>query len=68
MEEWRVIRSRHLNCNREDPRKTLADIEGPIDKSLGTKEALARLRKVAIAGEKTLQGAAELRTKQRLQV
>jgi len=35
----------------------LADIEGPIDKSLGTKEALAvRLRKLAIDGEKTLQG------------
>jgi hypothetical protein len=33
------------------------DIEGPIDKSLGTKEALAvRLRKLAIDGEKTLQG------------
>jgi len=35
----------------------LGDIEGPIDKSLGTKEALAvRLRKLAIDGEKTLQG------------
>ena len=33
-----------------------SDIEGPIDKSLGTKEALAvRLRKLAIDGEKTLQ-------------
>ena len=32
-------------------------LEGPIDKSLGTKEALAvRLRKLAIDGEKTLQG------------
>jgi hypothetical protein len=32
-------------------------MEGPIDKSLGTKEALAvRLRKLAIDGEKTLQG------------
>jgi hypothetical protein len=45
------------NCNREDLGKTLADIEGPIDKSPGTKEALAvRLRKLAIDGEKTLQG------------
>ncbi len=33
------------------------DIEGPIDESLGTKEALAvRLRNLAIDGEKTLQG------------
>jgi hypothetical protein len=38
-----------------------ADIEGPIDKNLGTKEALAvRLRKFAINGEKTLQGVVEL--------
>ena len=29
------------NCNREDLGKRWADIEGPIDKSLGTKEALA---------------------------
>jgi len=37
------------------------DIEGPIDKSLGTKEALAvRLRKLAIDGEKTLQGVAAI--------
>ena len=42
-------------------RSTLGDIEGPIDKSLGTKEALAvRLRKLAIDSEKTLQGVAEL--------
>ena len=39
------------------------DIEGPIDKSLGTEEALAaRLRKLAIDGEKTLQGSQNLRT------
>jgi len=37
------------------------DIEGPVDKSLGTKEALAvRLRKLSVDGEKTLQGVAEL--------
>jgi hypothetical protein len=48
------------NCN---------DIEGPIDKSLGTKEALAvRLRKLAIDGEKTLQGVAELAYQQCFQV
>ena len=47
------------NCNREDLGKRWPDIEGPIDKSLGTKEALAvRLRKLAIDGEKTLQGVA----------
>ena len=35
---------------------TLGDIEGPIDKSLGTKEALAgRLRKLAIDGEQSFQ-------------
>ena len=45
-----------------------------MDKSLGTKEALAvrlvavRLRKLAIDGEKTLQGAAELAYQQRFQV
>ena len=45
------------------------DIEGPIDKSLGTKEALAvRLRKLAIDGEKTLQGVAELAYQQSFQV
>jgi hypothetical protein len=45
------------------------DIEGPIDKSLGTKEALAvRLRKLAIDGEKTLQRVAELAYQQRFQV
>ena len=48
---------------------TLRDIEGPIDKSLGTKEALAvRLRKLAIDGEKTLQGVAELAYQQSFQV
>jgi hypothetical protein len=42
---------------------------GPIDKSLGTKEALAvRLRKLAIDGEKTLQGVAELAYQQSFQV
>jgi hypothetical protein len=47
----------------------LPDIEGPIDKSLGTKEALAmRLRKFAIDGEKTLQGVAELAYQQNFQV
>jgi len=52
----------------------LADIEGPIDKSLGTQEpghkgALAvRLRKLAIDGEKTLQGAAEPAYRQSFQV
>ena len=47
----------------------LGDIEGPIDKSLGTKEALAvRLRKLAIDGEKTLQGVAELAYQQSFQV
>lgn len=41
----------------------LADIEGPIDKSLGTKEALAvRLRKLTVDGEKTLQGSQNFRT------
>ena len=46
-----------------------ADIEGPIDKSLGTKVALAvRLRKLAIDGEKTLQGVAELAYQQSFQV
>ena len=36
---------------------SFSHIEGPLDKSLGTKEALAvRLRKLAIDGEKTLQG------------
>ena len=40
-----------------------SDIEGPIDKSLGTKEALAvRLRKLAIDAEKTLQGPQNLHT------
>ena len=40
-----------------------AGVEGPIDKSLGTKEALAvRLRKLAVDGEKTLQGSQNLRT------
>ena len=35
----------------------------PTDKSLGTKEALAvRLRKLAIDGEKTLQGSQNLHT------
>jgi hypothetical protein len=35
----------------------LADVEGPIDRSLGTKEALAvRLRKLAIDVKKTLEG------------
>jgi hypothetical protein len=39
------------------------DIEGPIDKSLGTKEALpVRLRKLAVDGEKTLQWSQDLRT------
>ena len=43
--------------------------EGPIDKSLGTKEALAvRLRKLAIDSEKTLQGFAELAYQQSFQV
>ena len=43
--------------------------EGPINKSLGTKEALAvRLRKLAIDGEKTLQGVAELAYQQSFQV
>ena len=47
----------------------LADIEGPIDKSLGTKAALAvRLRKLAIDGEKTIQGAATLAYQQSFQV
>ena len=47
----------------------LRDIEGPIDKSLGTKEALVvRLRKLAIDGEKTLQGVAELAYQQSFQV
>jgi hypothetical protein len=47
----------------------LATIEGPIDKSLWTKEALAvRLRKLAIDGEKTLPGAAELAYQQSFQV
>ena len=51
------------------PRYTLDDIEGPIDNSLGTKEALAvRLRKLAIDGEKTLQGVAELAYQQSFQV
>ena len=50
-------------------RSPLGDIEGPIDKSLGTKEALAvRLRKLAIDGEKTLQGVAELAYQQSFQV
>ena len=54
-------RPRHLKLQSRRPRQTLADIEGPIDKSLGTKEALAvRLRKLAIDGEKTLHGVAEL--------
>ena len=40
-----------------------------IEKSLGTKEALAvRFRKLAIDGEKTLQGVAELAYQQRFQV
>ena len=47
-----------------------ADLEGSIDKSLGTKEALAvRLRrKLAIDGEKTLQWVAELAYRQSFQV
>ena len=50
-------------------RSTLGDIEGPIDKSLGTKEALAvRLRKPAIDGEKMLQEAAALAYQQSFQV
>ena len=45
-----------------------ADLEGSIDKSLGTKEALAvRSRKLAIDGEKTLQGVAELAYQQSFQ-
>jgi hypothetical protein len=43
--------------------------EGAIDKSLGTKEALAvRLRKLAIDGEKTLQGVAEIAYQKSFQV
>ena len=49
------------NCNREDLGKRWPTYEGPIDKSLSTKEALAvRLRKLPVDGEKTLQGVAEL--------
>ena len=48
------------HCNREDLGKRWPTPEGPIDKSLGTKEALAvRLRKLSIDGEQTLQGVAE---------
>jgi hypothetical protein len=47
----------------------MADIEGPIDKSLGTKEALAvRLRELAIDGERTLRWVAELACQQSFQV
>ena len=61
MEGLRVIRPRHLILQPRRPRQTLADIEGPVDKSLGTKESLAvRLRKLSVDGEKTLQGVAEL--------
>jgi hypothetical protein len=50
-------------------RGALADREGPIDKTLGTKEALAmRSRKLAIDGEKTLQGVAEPAYQQSFQV
>ena len=50
-------------------RSPLGDIEGPIDKRAGTKEALAvHSRKLAIDGEKTLQGVAELAYQQRFQV
>ena len=46
-----------------------SDIEGPIAKSLGTNEALAvRLRKLAIDGEKTLQGVAALAYQQSIQM
>jgi hypothetical protein len=64
--------SRRFNFGLRDPArigKRCATIEGPIDKSLGTKEALAvRLRKLAIDGEKTLQGVAELAYQQGFQV
>jgi hypothetical protein len=44
-----VIRPQHLKLQPRRPRETLADVEGPIDKSLGTKEALAvHVRKLAI--------------------
>ena len=63
-----VFRPRHLNCNREDLGKRRTDIEGPIDKSLGTKEALAvRLRRLAIDREKTPKGVAELAYQQSFQ-
>ena len=57
------------NCNREDLGKRRPTYDGPIDKSLGTKEALAvRLRKLVIDGEKTLQGVAELSYQQTFEV
>jgi hypothetical protein len=66
--EWRVIRPRHFNCNREDFGK-----RWPTWKDLSTrpghKGALAvRFRKLAIDGEKKLQGVAELAYQQSLQV
>jgi hypothetical protein len=59
----RVIRPRGISIATAKASVNAGDIEGPIDKSLGTKEALAvRLRKLAIDGEKTFQGVQTLRT------
>jgi hypothetical protein len=61
------MRVLHVNLNAA--MVNASRLEGPIDKSLGTKEALAvRLRKLAIDGEKTLQWVAELAYQQRFQV
>jgi hypothetical protein len=61
------MRVLHVNLNAA--MVNASRLEGPIDKSLGTKEALAvRLRKLAIDGEKTLQGVAELAYQQSFQV
>jgi hypothetical protein len=61
------MRVLHVNLNAA--MVNASRLEGPIDKSLGTKEALAvRLRKLAIDGEKTLQVVAELACQQSFQV
>jgi len=47
----------------------LPTYEGPIDRSLSTKEALAvRLRKLSVDRERTLQGVAELAYPQSFEV